>query len=38
MVFLDDHLNLYKALRSEDASEREVAMREEYDSLNANDT
>jgi hypothetical protein len=34
---LDDLLNLYKALKSKDASKEEVAMQKNYDLLMAND-
>jgi len=36
VTLLDDHLNLYKALRSEDTSKWEAAMQEEYNSLITN--
>ena len=35
---LEDPLNVWKAMRSEDASKWEAAMQEEYDSLMANGT
>jgi len=38
VAFLDDPLNLCEAMRSEDASKWEAAMREEYESLMANGT
>jgi hypothetical protein len=36
VTLLDDHLNLYKALRSKDTSKWKAAMQEEYDSLITN--
>jgi hypothetical protein len=38
VTLVDDHLNLHKALISEDASKWEATMEEEYDLLMANGT
>ena len=38
MALLDDPLNMYEVLRSKDASKREAAMQEKYNSLIVNST